>query len=93
MLLNKLLLLGISVGLLACAGQPTPIPDRASASAIIYQAKCSLCHALPHPKRHTIEQWQHIVAMMEQRMRERKFVELGQQERDKIMKYLAKHAR
>lgn len=93
MLANKLLLGGVCLALLACAGQVTQIPDDISANAVTYRAKCSMCHALPHPKRHTAEQWQHVVGMMEQRMAERKFNRLTQQERDEIMAYLTKHAR
>lgn len=93
MLMRKLLLSGMSVSLLACAGQGTHIPEYTSDSALTYQARCSQCHALPHPKRHTVEQWQHIVGMMEKRMQERKFTRLTQQERDDIMTYLEKHAR
>lgn len=87
------LLLGASVGLLACAAKLTPIPDNTSVEAMTYQAKCNLCHALPHPKRHTSEEWQHLLVIMEQRMQERKFKKLNKQERDEIITYLNKHAR
>jgi hypothetical protein len=76
-----------------CAGGPTPIPDPDSAAAQLYIDKCSACHAVPHPKRNTVDDWHHLIPLMEQRMAERGKEPLTDEERETLMKYLDTHAR
>lgn len=58
-----------------------------------YAAHCSACHALPHPKRHSYPEWQTLVAVMEQRMRERGMQPLDEQQRSEILAYLRHNSR
>ncbi len=77
----------------ACASQPTPIPDSLSANAQAYQARCSSCHSLPHPKRHTFTEWKHLLPLMEQRMHEKNVPPLELEEKQNIISYLKQYAR
>jgi len=79
--------------LAACAGGPTSIPEPDSAAARLYTEKCSACHALPHPKRHTFAQWQSIFTLMEQRIAERKQPAITTDEKESLLGYLKEHAR
>jgi len=76
-----------------CAGLTTPIPDPQSTGAQLFSEKCGVCHALPHPQRHTGAQWQHIVVLMERRIDERGLTALTTAEREAILKYLQQHGR
>jgi len=40
------------------------IPEPGSPGAKLYIKKCTQCHGLPGPKRHTSEQWDHVLNMM-----------------------------
>jgi cytochrome c5 len=88
------MLLGLSlVALASCAGAPTPIPDSDSPEAKVYEAKCSICHSLPHPRRQTYAEWEKIVPVMEKEMQFKKLPPLTQEEKSTILSYLEKHAR
>ncbi|MDQ7011880.1 MAG: hypothetical protein Q9M29_08675 [Mariprofundaceae bacterium] len=71
----------------------TPIPDADSPQAKIYAEKCSVCHVLPHPKRLHFAQWQHMLTLMDRRMKERHVPLPGKEERQAIVDYLKTHAR
>jgi len=58
-----------------------------------YIATCGQCHAVPHPSRHTIQEWGNILISMDKRMQERKYPIPGQKVRYEIEGYLGKHAR
>jgi hypothetical protein len=58
-----------------------------------FTAYCSACHDLPHPKRHTYTQWQVLIPVMEQRMKERGMAPLDERQRRDILAYLKQHAR
>jgi cytochrome c5 len=79
--------------LAGCAGGPTPIPDPDSAAAQLYTDKCSACHALPHPKRHTLAEWQSTFTLMEQRIAERGLPAISADEKQILLGYLKEHAR
>lgn len=81
------------LALAACAGAPTPIPDSGSADARLYTERCSACHSLPHPARHTPAQWEHLLGVMERHMADRGMEPLAPGERRRILAYLAAHAR
>lgn len=76
-----------------CAGRPTPIPDAESQDAKLYAAKCAPCHSLPHPKRHTYEQWEHMMGVMEKQMEHRKMPPLTTEEKAAVLRYLKGHSR
>ena len=80
------------VVLTACSGMP-PLPDAGTAEAQVFQSRCGTCHGLPHPHRHTFAQWQHVLAFMEMRIRERGMQPLGSEDRNAILRYLKNNAR
>lgn len=71
----------------------TNLPDAASAGAKVYSARCSSCHALPHPQRLGYNAWLKLLPVMEQRMQERGMEKLHKAERDKLLAYLKAHSR
>ncbi|MDX8404042.1 MAG: hypothetical protein R8K54_06505 [Mariprofundaceae bacterium] len=91
--MRKFYLILIAYMLAAPAYAATPIPDANSPQAKVYAEKCSLCHALPHPKRLPFSSWKHMLKLMDQRMMERKAVPLEPEERRAITAYLKQHAR
>ena len=76
-----------------CAGGPTPIPEADSAPARLYADKCGLCHALPHPKRHSAGEWPALITLMEQRMSERGLDPLTPEQRQQLLGYLQRNGR
>lgn len=74
------------------AGRPTPIPDTGSPAARLYIEKCGPCHSVPHPKRHTFAEWEHIVTVMKERM-DSKGMSFTPEERRIVLGYLEEHAR
>ena len=88
-----LLFTAVLLFIAGCAGAPTPIPDAQSSAAQLYAAKCGSCHSVPHPKRHTTEQWQHVLTLMNQRIQENNKPGLTADEKLTIQTYLGDHAR
>jgi len=87
--------IAILVFLTACNSQSVnsfDVLDENSA-AFLYQQKCSLCHALPHPKRHKANEWPALVEAMQLRMAEKKFSVLSEYEYLTILDYLVTNAR
>lgn len=76
-----------------CSGGPTPIPDASTAEAEVYAKRCGACHSVPHPKRHSMNRWGPIVALMERRMAEQQMPALSDYSRSAILGYLKQHAR
>jgi len=68
------------------------IPDAGSAGAKLFAARCSVCHALPHPKRLDWEHWRHMLRVMKQRTAERN-MQMPDREWRQIAGYLKDHAR
>jgi len=77
----------------ACATQEQSMPPTDAQTRQVFNTRCSACHALPHPARHTAQQWRHVVALMERRMQERGHAPLGDDERQRILSYLSQNAR
>ncbi len=77
----------------ACAARQTPIPDPGSGAAKLFADKCGVCHSLPHPKRHTANQWEHMVTVMDKERDHRGVKPLSDDERVMILEYLKKHSR
>jgi hypothetical protein len=91
--MKKLLItLGVMLIFGCAAGRPTPIPDTGSPEARLYVEKCGPCHSVPHPKRHTFAEWEHIVTLMKVQM-EKKGMSFTPEERKVVMNYLKKHSR
>jgi hypothetical protein len=84
----------LAPGMTACSSTPAPITGAAEKDqAQVFSARCSGCHALPHPKRHTYPEWQRLVTVMEQRMQERGVAPLDDQQRRDILTYLKLNGR
>ena len=62
----RILVFVLIVGLFCIGGCSTTqvIPEPDSPGAKLYIEKCTQCHGLPGPKRHTSEQWDHVLVMM-----------------------------
>ncbi len=69
------------------------IPDADSAGGRLFAARCSGCHALPHPKRLDWPHWRHMLGLMKRRMAERGVAEPTKEEWRQIAAYLKSHAR
>jgi hypothetical protein len=81
----------VSLFLIACAGTQT-IPEPESPGAKLYKKHCTQCHGLPGPKRHTPEQWDHLLVMMDGFMQE-KGIKFPAQEKKLVQDYLHRNAR
>jgi hypothetical protein len=91
--MKKMLLIMSTVFIVGCAaGRPTPIPDTGSPEARLYAEKCGPCHSVPHPKRHTYAEWEHIIIVMKERM-ESKGMTFTPEEEKIVLSYLKKHSR
>ena len=91
-------MLFLVVMLTGCTGQGVlrdgdAVPDAGSPAAQIYIKRCGICHAVPHPARHSDSGWLLVVPLMEQRMAERGIRPLTDEERSAILRYLQAHAR
>jgi len=90
---NAAVLSLIALVLGACASTPTPLPDPLSASAQLYVEKCGACHSVPHPQRNTVDEWRHLLSVMDQRIEEKGMSPLSAQHRKGIQDYLDRYAR
>ena len=85
-------LAGAALVILAgCAGSYLPQPD--SEDAHFFSLRCGVCHVPPHPKRHTMAEWHHLLELMDVRMEERAMAPLSGGERRRIIDYLERNAR
>ncbi len=91
--MKKLIALSIVFGLIGCAAVPTPLPEPQSEGAKAYAARCGSCHSVPHPARLNLQQWRHMLTVMERRMAERRMASMTETEREAILDYLTAHAR
>ena len=69
------------------------LPDHDLDLAKAYAGVCGQCHAIPHPARHTLEEWKQVLISMDKRMQERGYPLPDQLSRNQINAYLNKHAR
>jgi hypothetical protein len=69
------------------------LPDAGTPAAQVYSKRCGICHAVPHPARHSDTGWLRLLPLMEQRMAERGIRPLTDKERSDILRYLQAHAR
>ena len=68
------------------------IPEPESPGAKLYLTKCTQCHGLPAPQRHTAEQWDHLLVMMQSFMDKRNLA-FPEDEKKQIRDYLHRNAR
>jgi cytochrome c5 len=74
----------------ACAGQQ--LPEAGTADVELFKKKCTTCHSWPHPARHTKEEWDHYLPLMETHMKKRG-VPFPPEEKQIIRNYLHRNAR
>jgi hypothetical protein len=86
--------LALIVGLFCITGcsMTQTIPESESPSAKLYVQTCTQCHGLPAPQRHTAEQWDHLLVMMQSFMEQRELA-FPEDEKKLIREYLHKNAR
>jgi hypothetical protein len=82
------LILSVSVG---CSSVQT-LPEEKTADAKLYRQKCTLCHGLPSPSRHTRLEWKHYLKLMESHMKSRD-IAFPDEEKKIIQGYLDRNAR
>lgn len=78
---------------LSCAAiSHQSMPEEGSAELELVKQKCTPCHGLPHPKRHTVSEWNHLLVLMTERMKERQ-IPYTFDEMQQIKLYLHRNAR
>ncbi|MDX8412831.1 MAG: cytochrome c [Mariprofundales bacterium] len=87
--MKKLLMI---VLLYPVTGWGMDLPEAERSAAKLFAARCSVCHALPHPKRLDWPHWQHMLRVMKQRMAERD-ISMPNEEWHQIADYLKRNAR
>ena len=91
--LSQMLCFTLIFGITSCASvSHQNMPEENSAELILMKKKCTICHGLPHPKRHTAGQWEPLIAWMTEIMTERK-VTYTANEINQIKSYLQRNAR
>jgi hypothetical protein len=68
------------------------MPEEGSTELGLLKKKCTICHGLPHPKRHTAREWDNLLIMMTERMNE-KNISYTSVEMTQIKSYLQRNAR
>ncbi len=91
--MKKLFYTVLIILLIGCTAKQTPIPDSDSNDARFYIEKCSPCHSVPHPKRNTQKQWEHIMSVMDKEIKHKDMPELTAKDKEIILNYLKKNAR
>ena len=80
-------------GITSCASvSDQNMPEEDSAELVLVKKKCTICHGLPHPKRHTASQWDPLLVWMTEIMTERKITYTAD-EINQIKSYLQRNAR
>lgn len=74
------------------AGYLGGLPESGTADAKLYKEKCTACHSWAHPGRHTPDEWNHYLKLMESHM-QKKGIALTESERETIRNYLHRNAR
>jgi hypothetical protein len=92
-ILSLFLFISLVIGINSCAtGSHQTMPEENSTELKLLKKKCTTCHGLPHPKRHTSEQWKHLLMFMKEIMTERG-VSYSEKELRQIQSYLQRNAR
>ncbi len=91
--MKKATILLLLIFFTACAARQTPLPEPKSSGARLFADKCGVCHSIPHPKRHTITQWERMIDVMDKEMRHRGMASLAKDEKSAILGYLKRNSR
>ncbi|GJL80202.1 MAG: hypothetical protein NPINA01_31910 [Nitrospinaceae bacterium] len=84
------ILILLTTVVMACAG--SELPEAGSADVALFKKKCTTCHSWPHPGRHTREEWDHYLSLMESHM-DKKGIPFSDEEKQVIQNYLYRNAR
>ena len=91
--LSLFLFLTLILGIFSCASvSHQTMPEENSAELVLMKKKCTICHGLPHPKRHTAGQWAPLLVWMTEIMDKRQ-VTYTPDEINQIKSYLQRNAR
>ena len=92
-LLTQTLCVALFLGIASCASvSHQSMPEEGSTELGLLKKKCTICHGLPHPKRHTANEWDHLLILMTERMNE-KNISYTSEEMTQIKSYLQRNAR
>lgn len=81
------------LGPLSCASvSHQSMPEEGSAGLELVKQKCTVCHGLPHPRRHTTHEWDQLLVLMTERMKEKQ-ISYTSDEMQQIQSYLHRNAR
>jgi mono/diheme cytochrome c family protein len=72
---------------------PHKLPSPESQGAMLFKNRCSQCHGLPDPGRHTAEEWPAIVEKMRGYMQTMNKKVVTENEEEEIVSYLSRHGR
>ena len=92
-ILSLFLFIALIIGINSCAtGSHQTMPEENAAELVLMKKKCTICHGLPHPRRHTAIQWDPLLIWMTEIMTERQ-VAYTTDEINQIKSYLQRNAR
>lgn len=77
----------------ACSMFPNVPEGKGSADARLYVARCGECHKPVQPIKHTAEQWERLLTLIERRLDHLEMKPLTAQDQAQILAYLGRHAR
>ncbi|MFQ5559892.1 MAG: cytochrome C [Nitrospinota bacterium] len=83
----------VVVATFTCCATTMQVPEGDSQAGLLFTRKCSQCHSLPHPKRHTFAQWTNILLFMERLMEQKGVAPLTAKEKKSVSDYLERNSR
>jgi len=91
--LKQMLCLVMILGIVSCVSvSHQNMPEEDSVELGLLKKKCTHCHGLPHPKRHSRDEWEYLLTLMTKRMNERN-ISYTKDEMIQIKSYLQRNAR
>ncbi len=91
-------MIGAALALAACQAAPgegakAAFPDTDAPGYAVLAAQCSVCHAAPHPSRHTAFEWRQVVRRMQMHRVQRGLAAISESDTKALLDYLTRHAR
>ncbi|MFQ5351659.1 MAG: cytochrome C [Candidatus Binatia bacterium] len=83
---------GLLVAALSSAACRATLPEQGSADNTLYRERCGTCHDPYHPGLMTEAMWKIMYARMEIEIETQGFPRITAEERDRLLKYLARNA-
>jgi len=89
---------GAALALAACQAAPGEgtqgaFPDTDAPGYAVLAAQCSVCHAAPHPSRHSAFEWRQVVRRMQMHRVQRGLGAISARDEKTLLDYLTRHAR